>query len=198
MPNTPPPGSPSLLLASASRYRAELLSRLQLTFESKPSQIDETPLPHESAAALVQRLSVDKARALQAEHPQHWIIGSDQAAVIDGRIVGKPGTRERAVAQLSAASGRSVQFMTGVALLTPQGMRTDMDITTVHFRSLEHREIERYLDTEAVLDCAGSFKCEGYGISLFEAIDSRDPTALVGLPLISLCRLLRTAGYRLP
>ena len=131
-------------------------------------------------------------------HADAWILGSDQIAVVDGQIQGKPGDRERAIAQLSAASGRTVQFLTAVALLTPTGRYEALDTTTVRFRPLLRDEIERYVDAEPALDCAGSFKCESYGISLFEAIESTDPTGLIGLPLIAVCRLLRQAGYALP
>ena len=184
-----------LLLASGSRYRAQLLARLQLPFAAEATQTDETPLPGEGVDALVQRLARAKAAALAERQPDAWILGSDQAASLDGLVLGKPGSRERALEQLLAASGRSVRFLTAVTLFADGIWRQALDITTVHFRVLGPREIERYLDREAVLDCAGSFKCEGYGISLFEAIDSRDPTGLIGLPLIAVTRLLREAGY---
>jgi septum formation protein len=190
--------APPLLLASGSRYRAELLARLRLPFRALAPDIDETPLPGESAEALVTRLAAAKTVALRTTHPEAWIIGSDQAAVIADHIVGKPGSRERAIAQLVEASGSEVHFLTAVALSTPAGMHEALDITRVHFRALGRDEIERYVDTESPLDCAGSFKCEGYGVTLFEAIESRDPTALIGLPLIALSRLLRAAGYALP
>lgn len=190
--------APPLLLASGSRYRAELLSRLRLAFAVAVSQVDETPADRETPLDLVRRLAATKAAALRPGHPDAWILGSDQVAVVDGRIQGKPGTRERAIEQLTAASGRTVQFLTAVALLTPTGRFEALDTTTVRFRSLRRAEIERYVDAEPALDCAGSFKCEGYGISLFETIDSSDPTGLIGLPLIAVCRLLREAGYALP
>jgi septum formation protein len=184
-----------LLLASGSRYRAELLSRLCLPFAAEATQADETPRPGETVEALVARLARLKAGTLAARRPGHWILGSDQAASLDGRMLGKPGTRERAVEQLAAASGRSVSFHTAVALWDGACWHEAMDVTTVQFRPLSRSQIDRYLDREDALDCAGSFKCEGYGISLFEAIDSRDPTGLVGLPLIAVARLLREAGY---
>lgn len=189
---------PPLLLASGSRYRAELLSRLRLPFRAQAPDVNETPLPGEPADRLVARLAAAKARALRRAHPEAWIIGADQVAVINDRVVGKPGNRETAIAQLVAASGREVRFVTALALSTPQALHEALDVTVVRFRSLDRAAIERYVDTEQPFDCAGSFKCEGYGISLFEAIDSRDPTALIGLPLIALCGLLRAAGYALP
>lgn len=202
MPNQPPSDRPAeppeLILASGSRYRSELLGRLRLPFTAVPSQADETPRVGESPRDLVLRLSAAKARTLRPRHPQAWILGSDQVAVIDGRIVGKPGSREQAVAQLHAASGRTVEFLTGVVLLTPGGLHEALDVTTVRFRSLDAAAIGRYVDIEPAYDCAGSFKCEGFGISLFDAIETADPTALIGLPLIAVCRLLRDAGYRLP
>ena len=187
-----------LILASSSRYRAELLSRLRLPFLARASHIDETPGALETAEALVQRLAQAKAAALAAEHPQHWILGSDQAAVVDGEILGKPGSHDRARAQLQRCSGREVQFLTAVALLRGADCHRALDVTRVRFRSLDAAEIERYLEAEDVLDCAGSFKCEGYGITLFEAIDSHDPTALIGLPLIGVRRLLADIGVALP
>ncbi len=198
MPNRPHPPAPELILASGSRYRAELLARLRLPFAAMASHADEAAHAGEAPQALVSRLAVAKARAVQAQHPRAWVLGSDQLAVIDGNILGKPGSRERAIAQLQAASGRCVEFLTGVALLTPDGVHEALDITTVCFRALTRAEIDRYVDAEPAFDCAGSFKCEGYGISLFDAIDSSDPTALIGLPLIAVCRLLRAAGYPLP
>jgi septum formation protein len=187
-----------LLLASGSRYRAELLARLRLPFRPLAPDVDETPLAGESAQQLAPRLASAKAMALSASHPEAWIIGSDQAAAVDDRIVGKPGDRDRAIDQLTAASGREVRFITAIALWTPQGLHEAVDITRVRFRRLDRESIERYVDAERPFDCAGSFKCEGYGITLFEAIESSDPTALIGLPLIALCGLLRKAGYALP
>lgn len=187
-----------LLLASGSRYRAELLARLQLPFAAEATQADETPGAGEPVGALVARLARLKADTLARRRSGHWVLGSDQAASLDGRILGKPGTRARALEQLAAASGRVVSFYTAVALWDGGNWHEAVDVTTVHFRALTRPQIERYLDREDVLDCAGSFKCEGYGISLFESIDSRDPTGLIGLPLIAVARLLREAGYALP
>lgn len=192
------PTPPFLLLASGSSYRAALLARLHLPFVCHAPDIDETPQSGESAADLVLRLARAKAQALRARYPQHWIIGSDQAATLNGHIIGKPGTRARAIEQLERASAQRVMFETGLTLLTPHSEGHAADTTTVQFRALSTAEIVRYVDAEQPLDCAGSFKCEGYGISLFESIESQDPTALVGLPLIALCRLLRQAGLALP
>ncbi len=188
-----------LILASASRYRAELLSRLRIPFTTCASHVDETPAPGETVGALVRRLARAKAQVLASAHPGRWVLGSDQAAAIDeSRILGKPGSPEAAIEQLLAVSGRQIRFLTAVALWDGGGWHDATDITTVHFRSLSRSQIERYVDTEPALDCAGSFKCEGYGISLFESLDSNDPTGLIGLPLIAVRRLLGAAGYALP
>ncbi|KFN51805.1 hypothetical protein N790_14030, partial [Arenimonas malthae CC-JY-1] len=149
---------------------------------------------------LAARLAEAKARAVAERHPGAWVIGSDQVADLGGQPLGKPGGREAAFAQLRAASGREVRFHTAFCLFSAAQGRAyaGTDLTTVHFRPLRDDEIHRYLDAEQPYDCAGSFKCEGLGITLFEAIDNRDPTALVGLPLIALARALRSAGYALP
>lgn len=190
--------SDALILASSSRYRAELLSRLQLVFSSEASSVDETPLPGESAPALSTRLAEAKARRVAERHPGAWILGSDQSAAVDELILGKPGSVEQAIFQLERCSGRQVCFHTAVTLLRGERVLHALDLTTVHFRTLSGDEIRRYVAAEPALDCAGSFKCEGYGITLFEAIETRDPTALVGLPLIATARLLREAGWMLP
>jgi septum formation protein len=188
-----------LVLASTSRYRAELLRRLQLPFEQAAPDTDETPQPGEAPAALAQRLALAKARVVAARFPGRWVLGSDQVCAGGGRLLGKPGTRQRAVEQLGLLSGGSAQFLTAVALLRHGGAEhTALDTTTVRFRTLDAAEIERYVDAEPALDCAGSFKCEGLGISLCEAIESRDPTALVGLPLIAVCQLLARCGVAVP
>jgi septum formation protein len=188
-----------LLLASTSIYRRELLARLGLPFDTARPETDETPLPGEAPAALAARLAVAKAAAVAALHPQAWVIGSDQVAEFDGRPIGKPGDRAGALAQLAAMSGREVRFLTGLCVLRHgQAPLTALDTTVVRFRELSAEEIARYVDAEQPYDCAGSFKSEGLGISLFKAIESRDPTALIGLPLIATARLLREAGYRLP
>jgi septum formation protein len=187
---------PALILGSTSRYRAELLQRLRLPFQAVAPQVDETPQPSESPAALATRLALAKAHEVAARHPRAVVIGSDQVADLDGQPVGKPGTHERAVAQLRAMRGRSVVFQTAVAVV-----RTDIQFAqvlsapvTVRFRHLSDGEIEHYLRTEEPYDCAGSAKCETLGIALLDAIESDDPTALVGLPLIRTCKLLREAG----
>ncbi|KRG70850.1 Maf family protein [Pseudoxanthomonas dokdonensis] len=187
-----------LLLASTSRYRRELLERLRLPFRVARPEVDESPLAGETPAALATRLAQAKAAAIAASQPGHFVIGSDQTAELNGAVIGKPGQREAAVAQLSAMSGQQVVFHTAVCLLHQDQSWAALDTTVVRFRRLTGDEIERYIDAELPLDCAGSFKCEGLGISLFEAIDSHDPTALIGLPLIALCRMLREAGFNVP
>ena len=187
-----------LILASTSRYRRELLQRLRLPFECASPQVDEAPLPGEPPSQLAVRLARAKAAAVAARHPEAWVIGSDQVADLDGRLLGKPGGRQAAIAQLAAMSGRELHFHTAVCLRRGGHEQVATDLTRVRLRLLSTTEIERYVDAEQPFDCAGSFKCEGLGIVLFEAIESRDPTALVGLPLIALAGLLRQAGYPLP
>jgi len=189
---------PALLLASTSRYRAELLSRLRVPFSCASPGVDETPLPGESPLALATRLAHAKAAAVAMRQPGSWAIGSDQVAELEGQALGKPGTHAAACAQLAAMSGREVLFHTAVCVSNADSHWEAIDLTRVRFRPLRSDEIERYIAAELPLDCAGSFKCEGLGITLFEAIHSRDPTALVGLPLIALSRLLRQAGHQLP
>lgn len=190
---------PRLVLASTSPYRKELLSRLRLPFDVARPDVDETPGDGEPPDALALRLAIDKARAIAARHPDAWILGSDQVATFDGRKLGKPGTRGNAIAQLQAMSGREVRFLTAVALLRGDDVPcTHINTTRVRFRTLGGAEIERYVDAEQPFDCAGSFKSEGLGIALFDAIDNEDPTALVGLPLVATARLLRQAGFALP
>jgi septum formation protein len=188
-----------LVLASTSRYRRELLARLRLEFSVEQPETDETPSHGEAPADLAQRLALAKASAVASRLPGAWVIGSDQVAELEGQAIGKPGDRDRAIAQLLAASGRAIDFHTAVCLLGPDGFRWGhADRTRVRFRALDRREVERYVDAESPLDCAGSFKSEALGIALFEAIETRDPTALVGLPLIALCAGLRQAGFSLP
>ena len=191
---------PRIVLGSTSRYRAELLRRLIADFEQAAPGTDETPLPGEAPASRALRLAIAKATAAASGHHDALVIGSDQVAELDGQMLDKPGTRERARAQLVASSGREVHFHTALCLLDTRNGRqhTHVDHTRVHFRPLETAEIARYVEREQPLDCAGSFKCEGLGISLFEAIDNRDPSALIDLPLIALARLLREAGFPLP
>jgi septum formation protein len=187
---------PRLILASTSRYRRELLERLRLPFEVIAPAVDETPLPGEAPSALAPRLALAKAQAVAVLHPRATVIGSDQVAELDGRPVGKPQTHERAVEQLRAMSGRRVVFHTAVAVVRsePGFARTLMAPVAVTFRALNDAEIAHYLRAEQPYDCAGSAKSEGLGIALLTAIDSDDPTALIGLPLIRTCHLLREAG----
>ena len=189
-----------LILASTSRYRRELLGRFGLPFQAVRPEVDETPLAHEVPSALAVRLADAKARAVAERFPDAWVIGADQVAEIDGQGLGKPDSFERAADQLAAASGRSLQFHTAACLFRRSDRRAHVfsDLTVVRFRTLSSLEIERYLHAEQPYDCAGSFKAEGLGISLFEAIESRDPTALIGLPLIALAQAMRQAGFALP
>ena len=193
-----PVGDVELILASGSRYRAELLARVAPGFRQVSAQVDETPRPDEPALELVARLARAKAEAVAAAHPGSVVIGSDQVAELDGAIVGKPGTPAAASAQLAAASGRTVAFHTGLCVIdarhVPARHHATIDTTHVTFRSLDAAQIARYLQREPALDCAGSFKAEGLGIALFERIATDDPTALIGLPLIALCRLLAAIG----
>ena len=190
------PQSPRLVLASTSRYRRELLARLRMPFEIESPEVDETPRSGERPEELAQRLAVAKARAIASRYPAAVVIGSDQVADLDGMCIGKPGSHERATEQLRAMSGRTVVFHTAIAVLCQARAFAAAAIVpvTVRFRTLNHTEIERYLRAEQPYDCAGSAKCETLGIALLEAIESDDPTALVGLPLIKTCDLLRRAG----
>jgi septum formation protein len=190
-----PASPPRLLLASTSRYRRSLLERLRLPFVAEDPAVDETPLPGEAPAALATRLASAKAIAVARRHPAAVVIGADQVAECDGAVLGKPGTAERARAQLAGASGRTVSFHTAVALERPGGPGgRHLDVTRVRFRTLGAEEIARYVALDEPLDCAASFRSEGLGIALFETVESRDPTALVGLPLIWLAAALRAAG----
>jgi septum formation protein len=191
---------PRLTLASTSRYRRELLERLRLPFDVARPEVDETALPGESPLALATRLAEAKAQAVaQALGDDGWALGSDQVADLGGKALGKPGGRDAAIAQLRAMSGGVVHFHTALCLAHADGRAlAAIDLTEVRFRALADAEIERYVDAEQPFDCAGSFKSEGLGITLFESIDNRDPTALIGLPLIATCALLRQAGFTLP
>ena len=184
-----------LILASTSRYRRELLERLRLNFSIVAPEVDETPLPAEAPAVLAQRLALAKAQAVARLHPQALVIGSDQVADLQGQCLGKPGDHDKAVAQLRAMRGREVIFQTAVALVAPGLVLQELAQVQVRFRDLADQEIERYLRAEPPYDCAGSAKSEGLGIALLDSIDSDDPTALIGLPLIRTCRLLRQAGW---
>jgi septum formation protein len=187
-----------LVLASSSKYRVELLRRLGVPFIAQAPELDETPAAAETPANLAQRLAIEKAKTLQDLYPDRWVLGSDQVPSLDGKILGKPGTRERAIEQLEAFSGKSVIFYTAVALLGGHRALTGLDTTIVRFRPLAREEIERYVDAEPAFDCAGSFKVEGLGVTLFNAIETRDSTALIGLPLIATRALLAQAGFALP
>ncbi|HSE11789.1 MAG TPA: Maf family nucleotide pyrophosphatase [Rudaea sp.] len=187
-----------LVLASTSRYRRGLLARLTPRFRTLAPRVDEIVLSGETAADAAVRLAQAKARAIAAQCASALVIGSDQTAERDGAILGKAGSAQQAQAQLAAASGRRVIFHTALCLIDTRGATpiefTAIDTTHVFFRRLGREEIARYVEREQPLDCAGSFKAEALGIALFERIESQDPTALVGLPLIALCRLLREAG----
>lgn len=186
----------NLVLASTSPYRRELLSRLGLAFTVANPKTDETPLSGESPEMLALRLSEAKARAVAGDHPDSLIIGSDQVATVDGRIYGKPGTHERAVAQLRELSGKTVNFFTGLCLHNTHTGQTQVRgiPTLVTFRNLGDSEIENYLRREPAYNCAGSAKSEGLGIALLSSLQGEDPNALVGLPLIALCDMLRHEG----
>lgn len=191
---------PNLLLASSSHYRRALLSRLHLPFIWQTPNIDETPQPDEAPHALVQRLACQKAQALASKYPNHLIIGSDQVAVLDQKILGKPLTLEGAKQQLQSASGQCVQFFTGLVLLNPKTQRLQSACVTfdVQFRSLTEAQIARYLAKEQPYDCAGSFKAEGLGVSLFQRTSGEDSTSLIGLPLIKLVDMLLAEGVEIP
>ena len=190
---------PRLILASTSRYRRELLQRLRLPFDVAAPETDESARPGETPQALARRLAAAKATAIASQMPGAWVIGSDQVAELDGIALGKPGTRDAAVSQLASMSGREVVFRTAVSVVHGDGRAFHAeDATIVRFRVLDDAEIGRYVDAEQPFDCAGSFKSEGLGIVLFDAIVSQDPTALIGLPLIATAGLLRRAGYALP
>lgn len=186
----------TIVLGSTSPYRRELLSRLRLSFLTARPDVDETPRAGESPAALARRLALAKAQDVARRFPDAVVIGSDQVADLDGEPLGKPGTHERAVLQLQRMSGRTVVFQTAVAVVCAATGFEALELAPVKvlFRPLDDREIEQYLRAEQPYDCAGSAKSEGLGIALLEQIDNDDPSALVGLPLIRTCRLLRAAG----
>ncbi|MDX1592656.1 MAG: nucleoside triphosphate pyrophosphatase [Gammaproteobacteria bacterium] len=193
-----PPGG--LVLASTSPYRRELLGRLGVPFATTRPDADESRQPGERPEVLVARLAEAKARSVAAAHPEALVIGSDQVAVLDGEVIGKPGTPAAAHAQLARASGRSVRFLTGLCLLDTARDRAHVAVEpfTVHFRALDAARIDRYLAAEQPYDCAGSFRSEGLGIALFERLEGDDPNTLVGLPLIRLVDLLAEAGIDVP
>ncbi|MEX6665998.1 nucleoside triphosphate pyrophosphatase [Pseudomonas sp. W2-17] len=189
-----------LLLASSSPYRRELLDRLRLPFVCASPDIDESRRPNEPAIDLVTRLAREKAMALSEQFPDHLIIGSDQVAVLGEQILGKPHTFERALEQLKASSGNSVSFLTGLALFNSRTGECQIDCVafTVHMRELDDARISRYLHAEQPYDCAGSFKAEGLGVSLFRSTEGADATSLIGLPLIRLVDMLMNEGIELP
>jgi MAF protein len=189
-----------LILASSSPYRKELLERLNLEFECISPDIDESSLENEQSDAYVQRLAIEKAAEIGKTHSDNLIIGSDQCCVNNNIILGKPKDRDNAIEQLIAASGKSIEFLTGVSIQHPESgwHREWMDTFTVEFRHLSLAEIERYLDTEQPFNCAGSFKSEKLGISLCQSMRGNDPTALIGLPLIRVAHCLREFGLQVP
>ncbi|WP_319381415.1 Maf family protein [Thiomicrorhabdus sp.] len=191
---------PPIVLGSSSSFRKQLLEKLHLDFEQASPQIDETPLPQEAPEQMVVRLAQEKAEALTAHYPDHILITSDQCAVFEGQAIGKPHTEDNAFRQLNRFSGRSIRFYTSLHV---RNTRTNkdyeaLDITDVEFRELDEDVIRRYLEIETPFNCAGSFKSEGLGITLFKAIRSQDPNALIGLPLIELTEIFYRMGYRLP
>lgn len=192
------PSIPPLILASGSTSRKTLMQRLGLEFTTLAANIDETPLAGETPEALVERLSRAKAASVAAQARGGLVIGSDQVAVLDGSITGKPGTIDRAVRLLARFSGREIEFLTGVAVHGKSQCEYFLDRTTVKFRVLSGKEIRRYISADSPLDCAGCFRLEALGPALFESVRTTDPTALLGLPLIRLCHALRQHGFRLP
>lgn len=189
----------TVVLGSTSPYRRELLARLNLPFEVAAPEVDETPRTGESPRDLALRLALAKARAVATRHPEAVVIGSDQVADLAGQALGKPGSHARAVQQLQCMRGQTVVFQTALAVVCQASGFEQVDLAPVQvrFRDLSDAEIEHYLQTEQPYDCAGSAKSEGLGIALLESIDNDDPTALVGLPLIRTCRMLRAAGVKL-
>jgi septum formation protein len=190
--------SDEIVLASGSAYRAELLHRLGLTFTRHSPDIDEQPREGESPRQLALRLAQEKAQAVAHHHPKALVIGSDQVASLKGAPLGKPGTVKRACEQLAACSGETVTFYTGLCLTGLGQTDSLVDSYSVTFRQLSAQQIQRYVEKELPLDCAGSFKMEGLGISLFERLEGSDPNTLIGLPLIKLTTLLNKRGIAIP
>lgn len=185
-----------IVLASTSPFRKAILEKLQLPFSCCKPETDETPLENESAIELVERLAQLKAQAGFSLHPNNFVIGSDQVAFSDGEILGKPGNFDNAFAQLSKLSGKAVKFYTGLALINPEGqLKSSVEVFEVHFRSLTSDEISAYLHLEQPYNCAGSFKSEALGITLFDKLLGDDPNTLIGLPLIKLCEFFRAFGF---
>jgi septum formation protein len=191
---------PPLVLASTSSFRKELLQRLQIPFTTFAPNIDETPLENETPEAMILRLTEDKAKAAREPFQNHLIIASDQCAVCDGDIIGKPGTHAHAIEQLSRFSAKSITFLTGLCLLNTVTGNTQIDCVhfIVKFRTLSAQQIENYLNIETPYQCAGSFKSEGLGITLFAKMSGEDPNSLIGLPLIRLTTFLANEGVQLP
>lgn len=195
----PPYSGRPVILGSTSRYRKELLSRLQIPFDTAAPDVDETPHPNESPKDLAMRLALAKAHAVALKNPQAVVIGSDQVADLEGEPLGKPGNHANATLQLQRMRGKTVIFQTALSVvcLTTRFEKTDLAVVKVKFRDLSDSEIESYLLAEEPYDCAGSAKSEGLGIALLESIESDDPTALIGLPLIRTCLMLREAGVNI-
>ncbi|MEA3302950.1 MAG: Maf family nucleotide pyrophosphatase [Pseudomonadota bacterium] len=187
---------PTLVLASTSPFRRELLNKLGLPFETAAPDIDESPLPDEEPESLVKRLSLEKAEAVAADYPQALIIGSDQVACVDNQVLGKPGSHQKAMQQLKLTSGKTVTFMTGLTLYDSASgnSKTLCEPFYAHLRELTERQIDNYLQREQPYNCAGSFKSESLGIALFARLEGEDPNALVGLPLIRLIDMLQQFG----
>lgn len=185
-----------VVLASSSRYRRELLERLGLSFSVEPPEANETPLAGESPRRLVVRLAVNKATTVAKRRPDALVVGADQVASLEGRVLGKPATEERAVRQLLAFAGRRVEFLTGLAVVRGEAARTrtHLDVTTVRFRRFKLDTARRYVERDLPLDCAGGIKFEGLGSLLVEAVDTQDPSSALGLPMIKLGELLRLEG----
>ncbi len=183
-----------IVLASSSPYRRELLEQFGLPFLVVPPDVDESPLPGETPSALAVRLAVAKAQVVAKRRPNALVAGSDQVASFDGEILGKPATHERAVRQLASFSGRRVQFLTGLAVARGESLRTHLDVTTARFQRFDRQRAERYVRQDNPLDCAGGIRFEGLGPLLLEGVDTEDPSAAIGLPLIALGRLLRLEG----
>ena len=190
----------NLILASTSKYRRELVARLRLPFETVAPGVDEAVIKAAGGPAreVVEELARRKAEAVRPLRPSDVVIGSDQAAVLDGQVLDKPGTEANAVAQLRSLRGRRHQLITAVAVAHPGGVERFTDVTNLTMRRLSDEEITRYVRAELPLDCAGSYKIEGLGVTLFEQIETRDHTAIVGLPLAQLSEALRTLGFALP
>lgn len=189
--------SQKLILASTSPFRKQLLEKLHLVFDTAKPDVDETALPEETATALVERLAIAKAQAIAPEFADALIIGSDQVCVNDGEILGKPGNFKNAFKQLKAASGKRITFYTGLALLNTRTgiVQSLVEPYVVQFRALNDQMINHYLEKEQPFNCAGSFKSEGYGIALFESFEGKDPNSLIGLPLISLIKMLEKENF---